>query len=116
MDTHPSHKTRFSDSPFYDLVCDGCGASDAAGDNRLGLPCPNAPGGKPLVKTVKVMMKHDDRAVMTLSGHDRQELFDHDGYLPEMGLFGGDTTELEIDNDTGQIVGWKRVELPEGDG
>lgn len=39
--THPSHKTRISDSSLYDEVCTLCGATDASGDKRLSSPCPN---------------------------------------------------------------------------
>ncbi len=43
MIDHPSHKTRFSDSSFYDEVCVNCGATDGRGDDRLTKPCPTAP-------------------------------------------------------------------------
>jgi hypothetical protein len=43
MKTHPSHKTRISDASRYDEVCDVCGATDAAGDRRLGHPCKEYP-------------------------------------------------------------------------
>ena len=35
-----SHTTRFSDSSLYDYICTKCGATDAAGDNRLYSRCP----------------------------------------------------------------------------
>jgi len=37
---HPSHKTRYSDSSFYDEVCTVCGATDGRGDYGLKYPCP----------------------------------------------------------------------------
>lgn len=37
MATHPSHKTRSSDSSFYDLVCLDCELTDFA--NHLSQPC-----------------------------------------------------------------------------
>jgi len=42
---HPSHKTRFSDSSFYDEVCVNCGATDEVpgGWGELAKPCPKAP-------------------------------------------------------------------------
>lgn len=39
QEDHPSHKTRFSDSSFYDEICTLCGATDAAGDDRLKHQC-----------------------------------------------------------------------------
>lgn len=33
------HKTRYSDSSFYDEVCIVCGGTDAHGDDRLQHPC-----------------------------------------------------------------------------
>lgn len=34
------HRTRSSDSSFYDEVCTLCGATDGRGDNSLDRPCP----------------------------------------------------------------------------
>lgn len=34
------HTTRFSDSSLYDEKCTKCGATDAAGDDRLNKHCP----------------------------------------------------------------------------
>lgn len=34
------HRTRFSDSSYFDEVCIMCGATDGFGDNRLNRPCP----------------------------------------------------------------------------
>ena len=36
-------------------------------------------------------------------------IFEHDGYMPDMGMLGGDQTELTIDNATGTIIGWKPI-------
>ena len=33
------HTTRISDSSLYDEICTKCGATDAAGDDRLDKPC-----------------------------------------------------------------------------
>lgn len=33
------HKTRYSDSSMYDIVCTICGGTDGAGDDRLDHPC-----------------------------------------------------------------------------
>ena len=109
--THPTHKTRFSDSSFHDEVCEACGGTDAAGDLSLGDPCPATGAPKP-VKTVTVFLKHDDRASLTLIGRDGQTIGEFDGYLPELGIFGGDDTKLSINNDTGEIIGWKRIQAP----
>ena len=42
MNNKLGHKERFSDSSLYDYVCDKCGATDAAGDDRLEKPCPKS--------------------------------------------------------------------------
>lgn len=34
------HRTRFSDSSYFDEVCIMCGATDGFGDKRLDQPCP----------------------------------------------------------------------------
>lgn len=41
MGPHPSHKTRFSDSSFYDECCINCGATDQipGGWGELANPC-----------------------------------------------------------------------------
>jgi hypothetical protein len=41
--SHPSHKTRFSDSSLYDEVCTLCGVTDYNGMAKLDAPCKNAP-------------------------------------------------------------------------
>jgi hypothetical protein len=62
------------------------------------------------IKTVTISVKHSDMAVMTLENEADVEVFEHDGYMPDMGVFeGGDYTELTIDNATGKIVGWKSI-------
>lgn len=39
---------------------------------------------------------------------------DHDGYVPYIkGIGGGDYIEIEIDNDTGKIVGWVPLTVEE---
>lgn len=50
--THPSHKTRISDSSIYDEICTLCGATDARGGNRLNEPCPKAESKLDLVPPV----------------------------------------------------------------
>ncbi|MCK5608211.1 hypothetical protein KAR91_40390 [Candidatus Pacearchaeota archaeon] len=42
MKEDSSHTTRFSDSSLYDYICTKCGATDAAGDDRLHSRCPNS--------------------------------------------------------------------------
>lgn len=62
------------------------------------------------IKKVTISMKHNDLAVMTLDNENDVEVFEHDGYMPDMGIFeGGDYTELTIDNATGKIIGWKPI-------
>lgn len=48
----------------------------------------------------------------TLTDRDGQPVAEFDGYLPELGIFGGDDTKLTINNDTGEIIGWKRIKTP----
>lgn len=36
---HKTHTYRVSDSSYYDVVCEACGGTDAAGDKRLDKPC-----------------------------------------------------------------------------
>ena len=42
---HPSHKTRYSDSSYYDEICIHCGATDIVpgGWGKLADPCPKEP-------------------------------------------------------------------------
>lgn len=44
---YETHKTRYSDSSFYDEVCLQCGCTDEQRDSNgtylLNLPCPNQP-------------------------------------------------------------------------
>lgn len=49
MMKHPSHKTRFSDSSFYDEVCVNCGATDRVpgGWGDLAKPCPKTDNPAP---------------------------------------------------------------------
>ena len=37
--THPTHKTRYSDSSGYDEKCDKCGGTDSMGEDTLRKPC-----------------------------------------------------------------------------
>lgn len=59
---------------------------------------------------IKVFLKHDDRAVI-VAEHVGEIVFEQDGYLPYVGLLGGDDTELTIDNATGQILNWRPIKL-----
>jgi hypothetical protein len=36
---HDSHKWRYSDSSYYDFVCEKCGIPE--GTQKAGEPCPN---------------------------------------------------------------------------
>ena len=62
-------------------------------------------------KIVRVYLKHDDRASIVLEDDlgDVIEEMDSD-YLPYVNeVLGGDDTLIEIDNETGQIIGWTPV-------
>lgn len=49
--------------------------------------------------------KHDDRACIRVP-HLRSN---HVGYMPYVGIFGGDDTSFEVCLDCGQILGWKPI-------
>lgn len=57
------------------------------------------------MSTITVFMKHDDRAVITFQNIDKE------GYLPNIGPFSSDQTELIIDNETGKILNWKPLDV-----
>lgn len=58
-----------------------------------------------------------DRRTMSIFAHSRDCTVisfpngeERDGYVPDgLGIGGGDDVELEIDIDTGQIIGWTDV-------
>ncbi len=61
---------------------------------------------------IKISMKHDDRCNMTIEDEYTVRLDSTEtgnGYMPYLGVFGGDYTELEIDNATGKILNWKPI-------
>ena len=63
-------------------------------------------------KIVNIYLKHDDRVSMSLMDDlgDVIEEMDSD-YLPYVNdIIGGDETSLEIDNETGQIIGWTPIQ------
>ena len=63
---------------------------------------------------ISLYLKHDDRACFTLT--DKNEVvYESIEYLPHLGILGGDTTELEIDNETGKILNWKPISKEELD-
>lgn len=47
--THPTHKTRMSDSSHYDEKCVQCGATDNLRDDRLEKPCPADAEGRKIL-------------------------------------------------------------------
>ena len=65
-------------------------------------------GAKIMKAKIFVFLKHDDTASLLID-KEGEEILDHHGYMPHIGIFGGDQTELEIDNETGQIIGWKPI-------
>lgn len=54
-------------------------------------------------KQIDVYMKHNDLAGISA---DHLDLC-YDGYMPNIGIFGGDETNLKICCDCGYIIGWK---------
>lgn len=65
------------------------------------------------IKKVKLYMKHNDTACIECYADDDDCIIDQDGYMPYVGILGGDETELTIDNETGQIIGWKPIKTVE---
>jgi len=62
------------------------------------------------IKTVYLSMKHNDMTDICLEGENRLELYQKDSdYFPSIGCIGGDDTDFRIDNETGQIIGWKPI-------
>jgi hypothetical protein len=58
---------------------------------------------------VHLFLKHDDRAVISMDDIER------DGYLPYVNaVIGGDQTSIEIDNETGKIIGWSPIKIENG--
>lgn len=57
---------------------------------------------------VTIFVKHNDMAIIEMDG------VEHEGYMPYVGVFGGDDTSLEIDNETGKIIGWKPIKIEDG--
>lgn len=59
--------------------------------------------------TVSVYMKHNDLTSFEVFTKDKT-LYEKDSdYLPEVAVFGGDDTTLQIDNMTGKIIDWKPI-------
>lgn len=57
---------------------------------------------------VKLFLKHDDRTYIGLLDLGLKPIEEQEsGYLPYVGILGGDDTDLLIDNETGRIVGWQ---------
>lgn len=61
MEKKMKHATRYSDSSLYDTVCTACGATDAAGDDRLKFPCHGSElDGKIAAAARKVVLKKEE--------------------------------------------------------
>jgi hypothetical protein len=56
-------------------------------------------------RTLRFFAKHDDRAVLQVPHLN----IEAEGYMPYVGVLGGDDTSLTICADCGQIIGWKPV-------
>ena len=71
-----------------------------------------------MIKTVHIYMKHDDRCVIELLDENEQDVEEMSSeYMPHVGIFGGDDTDISIDNETGKIIGWIPLRtLKTGDG
>jgi hypothetical protein len=47
-----------------------------------------------------------------LQAQDSSDYIDYNGYVPSgMGFGGGDYIEIDIENETGRIVGWKPIPI-----
>ncbi len=68
---------------------------------------------KPLYVTIN--MKHSDMAELHLKGENQEVLAEYEDGMPNLGILGGDYTKLTIENATGKIIGWKPIELEDGD-
>lgn len=56
-------------------------------------------------RIIKISGKCSDLAYMTIDHLG----IEHDGYMPHLGLLGGDYINLSIDMDTGLIIGWEPI-------
>lgn len=65
--------------------------------------------------TIRLFLKHDDRANFELVSPGGNVLLESEGYLPYVGILGGDDTAIEIDNETGKIIDWKPITSEEFD-
>lgn len=63
-----------------------------------------------MTQVVSVSFKHNDAAQIEVLQRGKT-LFEHDGYMPYVGVFGGDYTELKIDNETGRILDWVPLKI-----
>lgn len=59
------------------------------------------------IKTVKFYAHSSDCSQVTFIAHDGYEVVDHIGYFPHIDkVCGGDDLRIEVDNETGRIIGW----------
>lgn len=63
------------------------------------------------IKTVKLFMKHNDTAFIEAVDPNGVTVFERDGYMPYVGVLGGDESSFEVDNETGKIKGWEPIKL-----
>lgn len=59
-----------------------------------------------MIKTISLFMKHNDCSVIQAKNDKSELIIESNGYMPDIHMLGGDTTELHIDNETGKIIGW----------
>lgn len=65
------------------------------------------------ISKVKISLKHDDRASLQLINEFGEKLAEVDDGMPNVGVLGGDYTDLVIDNNTGKIIGWVPITMVE---
>lgn len=64
---------------------------------------------------IKLCAKCSDCCCLELVDNDNICIIDHDGYVPHMpGLGSGDYVEVDVDLETGQILGWDAEKVKAG--
>lgn len=60
---------------------------------------------------ISICAKCSDLCAVTVQDDKGKTILEHDGYVPDFFLGGGDYVEMTIDNDTGKIIGWKPITI-----
>jgi hypothetical protein len=59
------------------------------------------------MRTLKLFGKTSDMSSMKIIDNDGETIMDHEGYVPhDMCIGGGDYVKLEIDIESGKVIGW----------